>query len=159
LPGVGKSTVGKLLRKSFKAPEIETDKLKPTKVTDLELRKEIKRSVYNTLFVNSARKLAKGRSTIMNATFFKKIFRTEADNLAKKFGAKLYMIEVKCDQDITLKRIKKRYEAGESNVTARAYYIIKARFDEIKRKHFVVDNSGDLKNLEEQINDVIKNIK
>ena len=159
LPGVGKSTVGKLLRKKLKQPEVETDKLKPTKVTDLELRKEIKRSVYNTLFVNGARKLSRERSTIMNATFFKKVFRTQADELAEKFGTKLYIIEVKCDEDITLKRIKNRYDKGESDVTARIYYIIKARFDKIKRKHFVIDNSKDIDHLKKQVDEAVKKLK
>lgn len=161
LPGVGKSTVGKMLREKLKNVLIESDQLKSTKKILEELKKrnflekEIKKSVYNTLFRNGVRRLAQGGSVILNATFFKKVYRDQAEKLAKKFGVKFYIIEVKCPEEITLKRIDKRHKNGESEVTAKVYYIIKSQFEPFKRKKLVVDNAGDLKNLEKQIDEII----
>ncbi len=160
LPGVGKSTAGKLLRTKLKKVELETDKLKPINVLeDLKFKKEVKTSVYNTLFENGVKRLATGGSVILNATFFKKAYRDQAEELAKKFGTKLYIIDVKCPEEIALKRIKKRYESGESDVTAKVYYIIKNQFEPIKRQRFEIDNAESLKNLEKQIDIIIKKIK
>ena len=165
LPGVGKSTVGKILRAKLKEQMIDSDQLKPTKKILEELKnksfwaKEVKTSVYNTLFSNGAKRLINGQSVILNATFFKKIYIEQAKKLAKLFKAKFYIIEVKCDEEIVKSRIEKRYKAGESEVTMKTYHIIEAKFEPITEKKFVIDNSGDKIELEKQVNLIIKKIK
>lgn len=165
LPGVGKSTVGKILRAKLKEQMIESDQLKPTKKILDELNKgvfwdkKIKTSVYNTLFINGAKRLINGQSVILNATFFKKAYIEQAKKLAKLFKTKLYIIEVKCDEEIAKKRIEKRIKARESEVTMKTYHIIKAKFEPITEKKIVVDNSGSKKELEKQINLFIKKFK
>ncbi|MFA6296931.1 MAG: ATP-binding protein [Patescibacteria group bacterium] len=164
LPGVGKSTVGEMLRAKLKEQMIESDQLKPTKKIIDELKnknfwaREVKSSVYNTLFSNGAKRLMNGQSVILNATFFKKAYVDQAKKLAELFKTKLYIIYVKCDEEITEKRIEARFKAKESEVTMKTYHIIKSRFEPIREQKIVVDNSGNRKELVKQINKIINKI-
>ncbi len=164
LPGVGKSTVGKMLQAELKEQVIESDQLKPTKKILEELNKgvfwdkKIKTSVYNTLFKNGSKRLMNGQSVILNATFFKKAYVDQAKKLAELFKTKLYIIEVKCDEEIAKKRIEKRFKDKESEVTMKTYHIIKSRFEPITEKKMIVENNSDKKELEKQINKIIKKL-
>lgn len=165
LPGVGKSTVGQMLRTKLKEQMIESDQLKPTKKILEELNKgvfwdkKIKTSVYNTLFSNGAKRLIHGQSVILNATFFKKVYVEQAKKLADLFKTKLYIIYVKCDEEIAKKRIEKRFKDKESEVTMKTYHIIKSRFEEIREQKFVVDNSETRKELEKQVLKIATKLK
>jgi len=165
LPGVGKSTVGQMLRAKLREQVIESDQLKPTKkiLDGLKNRsfweKEVKTSVYNTLFSNGAKRLMNGQSVILNATFFKKVYVDQAKRLAELFKTKLYIIEVKCDEEITKKRIEKRFKDKESEVTMKTYHIIKSKSEPIVEKKIIIYNNEGKKELEKQVDKIIKKIK
>ena len=148
LPGTGKTTIAQEIAKKIKASHLNIDSIrkrlfKKPKYTYFESA-----LVYRVLFLIAEELLKKKINVVLDATFVFKFSRDEAKELAKKYKTQFKIIEAKCQKKILLKRIRKRKKTRAlSDADEKVYFKIKKEFQPIKKKHFVIDNSGKIVNL------------
>jgi len=148
LPGTGKTTIAQEIAKKIKASHLNIDSIrkrlfKKPKYTYFESA-----LVYRVLFLIAEELLKKKINVVLDATFVFKFSRDEAKELAKKYKTQFKIIEAKCQEKILLKRIRKRKKTRAlSDADEKVYFKIKKEFQPIKKKHFVIDNSGKIVNL------------
>ena len=148
MPGTGKTTIAQEIAKKIKASHLNIDSIrkrlfKKPKYTYFESA-----LVYRVLFLIAEELLKKKINVVLDATFVFKFSRDEAKELAKKYKTQFKIIEAKCQEKILLKRIRKRKKTRAlSDADEKVYFKIKKEFQPIKKKHFVIDNSGKIVNL------------
>jgi predicted kinase/endonuclease IV len=171
LIGSGKSTVAKILSKNFDSVVLSSDKLRgideneglsKTNYQNDEKTECAKEEIYNALFSKAKNFLLEGKkAVIIDASFYKKLLRDKAKNLAKMFGAQYCLIEVVCSEQIREKRLYARFKKTPSTAPHRIYLGQKINFENISEheKDFTINNSGDASELEEQLAGVLRKLR
>ncbi len=72
-----------------------------------------RRAVYRALFERAASPLAAGRPTLLDATFATRRQRLAARRLAARWGAPVYLIEVRAGRNVALQRLARRQRSGK----------------------------------------------
>ncbi|MDH7563318.1 MAG: ATP-binding protein [Candidatus Bathyarchaeota archaeon] len=90
-------------------------------------------SVYDEMFRRAAAVLANNRSVILDATFVTQELRRRAAAIAANHNAAFVILQTRCSEEVSLKRISKRTkEEYESNaLTPEAYYNNKKKFEPV----------------------------
>lgn len=112
LPGSGKTLLSRRISQFFNLFSIGTDNIryayfrKPT-FSLLETER-----IYTLLFGAAEDAVKKGKSLIVEATFYKKKWRKRIYELANKHGYATILLEVICDKNVILRRIAKRKKSS-----------------------------------------------
>ncbi|MBS7633271.1 ATP-binding protein [Candidatus Bathyarchaeota archaeon] len=90
-------------------------------------------SVYDEMFRRAAAVLANNKSVILDATFVTQELRRRAAEIAASHNVSLVILQTRCSEEVSLKRISKRSkEEYESNaLTPEAYYNNKKKFEPV----------------------------
>lgn len=169
LPGVGKSTVGKIISKKMNVVFFDTDDIKHKLVPKLlgkEVYKErikkqlihpyhVRKRVYEQMCIEVEKLLKENKDVIVEATFYTKELRGMVYKLAKFLKAKLYIVEVVCPDKIVKKRIVKRFRETGHPARIGIYEGIKNIWEPIEEEHFVIDTGKD---IDEQVDKFLKQI-
>ena len=154
LPGTGKTTISKQVAKELNAEILRTDEIRKNN----EFSEKEKKTVYEKMLSIAEKELKKNKNIILDATFYKKKFRSKAKKIAERNKTENYLIEVTCSEKALKKRINKRFKEKKSKSKANyeVYLKIKKQFQKINEKHFQIDSS---ENYEHQVREVLNSIK
>lgn len=153
LPGVGKSTVARLIAEKSGAVIINSDiirrELFPEKrdyspqETQAVIRETDRR--VQTL-------LKEGKSVILDALFTKQRPRNYYRQLAGNTGTNFTILFVTANDEAVKERLELRAQKGDPSEATFEYYLNrKAKFVPIKGEHVTIDNSGDFETLKRQV--------
>jgi predicted kinase len=156
LQGTGKTTIAKIISKKLEMRLLRTDILIKKSFPDIKYTLREIELVYKEFFSQAEKILKDKKNLILDATFYKKNYRTQAEKLAKKFKIKFIIMEVICSEENIKKRIKNRKD--ESDADFNIYKKYRNNFEQIKKSHFIIDNSKSLLNTKKQINKFIEKI-
>lgn len=165
LPGVGKTTLCKLLKEKIDCNFFDSDEYamksnhfkKETKeLSEHELNK--RRMKFYNLKLNEVKKLmSKHKLIIMDAVFDKKKLREKFYKMIKEINGKLIIVKVVAPEKITKERILKDKSKRRPGFTPesrlKVYKVMKKGWEPIKREHLVIDTS---KKLNPQLNELLK---
>ncbi|MCS6803431.1 MAG: AAA family ATPase [Chloroflexota bacterium] len=143
LTGVGKSVLAQAVGRILGARVFEADEtrkrlagLEPTAHRDDALddglyAPAMNARVYAALLEGAAAELAAGRTAILDATYRRRADRAAAVALARKFGARLVVVECVADDATCLARIARRREdpGRHSDSRAEIYFAQRAAFE------------------------------
>lgn len=156
LPGVGKSTVARLLAKKTGAVILNTD------VTRRELfPNERTYSPEETqAVIEETERRVKGflkqeKSVMLVALFTKKEPRDHYKKLAESMGVDFKIILVTADEEVIKKRMDAREQKGDPSEANFAYYLDrKPHFVPVQGEYIVIDNSGNTETLNAQLDKI-----
>jgi predicted kinase len=116
LPASGKSSLAQQLSRTLSIMVISSDAVRKEKDSEPEIvsfdsgkySKERRRRVYAKMLALAQKKLKKGRSVLLDATYSLRRWRQEVVQLAFDMDSNLIFVECKCPTDIIRKRLIKR---------------------------------------------------
>lgn len=156
LPGVGKSTVAKLLAEKTDATVISSDVIRrelfPEKrdYSSQETQAVIKETNRRVQELLSA-----GKSVVLDALFTKQRPRDEYRKLASNLGTNFALVFVTAKENLVKERMEEREKKGDPSEAKFWYYLDrKAQFEPVEGDHLVIDNSGDLETLKQQVSSI-----
>lgn len=157
LPGSGKTRVAEEFSKKLKIPILATDKIRKELFLKPKYTNSEKRFVYQVMFLIADELLKNKISVILEAVFPWEDLRKKARLLAKKHKTPFKLIEVKCQEEVLLKRIDSRVEKGSlSDADRKVYFKTKKEFKPIREKHIIINNSKNFKKTKEDIEKILK---
>ena len=169
LMGSGKSYQARKLAVRLGADIIRTDLLRKDlfniKPTDRRLEDfgkdiysdDISRLVYDNAYDLAAKKIEQGQSVIIDASFKRRAERQKAMEIAQNLGARFYILECICPDEITRKRLEKRSQKNDNASDGRCELLQEQKkdFDAISEapvdSHFIIDTSADPENTRQEI--------
>ncbi len=168
LPGVGKTTVSVKMARILGADLISEDNIKLMLARKLlgesRYRWHIKHQipfpmwlrsrVYREIHTRLTKLLEKTKIVIVDGIYPCRRFRQELLEIAGKFGAHVYVIEIICQENVLKARLMKRRKSGHPAGWG-MYMRLKRIWEPINIKHATIDTTS---NIDEQIDKVIKEI-
>lgn len=172
----GKTTVAKLLTHKFAGAVL----LKSDSARFLLKKEGLKwgTNVRKVLFNAAQWLLRNGYSIIFDGDFVEQKKRENTQKLAKKLGAKFFLLRIKPNKNLSLKRLKQKWEqlkrgemkqnfshflavtpGKEQCVFGRFLLHKKLKSSDVPQLIYEVDNSGNIENLKTQINSAAALIK
>ncbi len=143
LPGSGKSSLAKKLRRKLSAVCLSSDVIRKQIFSPPRYTEEEKRQVYMEM-VNQAEKLLNGRrSVIVDATFYTKRYRGMMIEAAKEAGTSHHIIRCTLPEELIISRLKERQGRRKSMSDAgyEVYLKLKGRFEPIEGEYLELDCS------------------
>lgn len=163
LPGTGKTTACNLLRKEIECHFFNSDKFAKQqglfkkkrlwKKSEKEINK-IRKEFYFKKAKEIAKLLSKNNIVIMDAASNKEFLRRILYDASKKAKGRTVIIEIIAPLKLTKERI---FKDKKKNAKSRweAYLKIREKWQPIKRKHYTINSSKDIK---EQIEKIMKKL-
>lgn len=140
LPGVGKSTVARLVADRVDAEVLRTDVVRKELFDDPTYSSEETAAVYDELLDRAADRVADGRRVVLDATFKTRERRLEARDLADRLDCGFRLVHVDCEASVVERRIADR--DGVSDADFEVHREFRERFEPVEVEHVAVDNSG-----------------
>lgn len=137
-PGVGKSTVARTLAEWLDATWLRTDAVRKELFEEPTYEPEESKSVYQTA-MDRARAALPDRPVIVDASFADRRHRAAVQRVAAECGVPFTLLQVHCDESVTIDRIRDREDISDADVEV--YHEIKDSFDPLWTEHITVDNS------------------
>lgn len=157
LPGSGKTKIAEEISKRLNALLLSTDRIRKKIFKKPKYKESEKWLIYRIMFLLTDEFLKNKISVILDAVFSKQFSIIQAKKIAKKNKTAFKIIEVRCQEDILLKRIGERIKKGDlSDADKRIYFKIKKEFKPIKEKHVIINNSEGFKKTKEKIKKFLK---
>jgi len=138
-PGVGKSTVAQTLAEQLDATWLRTDAVRKELFAEPTYEAEETKTVYRTVCERAAQHLS-DRSVVIDASFADRRHRAAVQRVAAECGVPFTLVQVTCDEAVTIDRIRDR--EGISDADVEIYHELKDSFDPLETAHVTVDNSG-----------------
>lgn len=156
LQGTGKTTVAKRIAAKIGAVSLRTDAIRKELKEVPQYTEQEMQDVYDEMFSRAQKLLLKNRNVILDATFTKKRNRDQAKKIAEEAKTDFKIVKVVCSRDdIIRKRIRERSgDASEAGVEI--FERNKSLFEPIVEEHIVIDNSGTLEDIDEQLEEHLK---
>lgn len=134
-------------------PRIEED----GNSSDEEIAESID-AAYTEIFDKAERRLQRGRSVVLDASFHNSTLRVHARTLARKYNAEFMLVECDTDEEIIQQRLREQEDGTESTPQSRLKLLKEQRqafrpSREIYRKDKVLIDTGT--SLEEQVQAVL----
>ena len=107
------------------------------------------------------KELMAGKNVLFDATFSNPWMWKMAENLLAQTQARLVPIEVvfeKISPKEIEKRLQKRFQKDPGAALPKTHFIYKNRYHPLRKKHFIVNNDVDKKNLQKQVKKIIESI-
>lgn len=150
LPGVGKSTVSEYATKRLGATRYRTDEVRYDLFDDPEYTPAEMRKTYDELLDRVRAELVSGADIVVDGTFKQPRERERAAAIAEETGATVRFVRVTCPEDVVQERIEQRTnDASDADLSV--YYELRDQFEPIAREHLVIDNSGSLVTVKQQV--------
>lgn len=150
LPGVGKSTVARLIAEEVDAERLRTDIIRKELVDEPAYTEEERRAVYEELYDRAANRAAAGEDVVLDGTFWATRLRERAASIADEHDVEFVLVEVTCRAGVVENRIENR-ESDASDADVAVHTQFREDFDPIERDHLTVDNSEDLDATRRQV--------
>lgn len=158
LVGTGKTTLAEAIRSkanwAILSSDISRKQLSNIPVTEHHLdeydrglySEEFTRNTYDFLFEEAKALLSKNKAVIIDASFKKQEYRTQAIKLATELGARFTLVECKLDGKLIQERLERRkYQQTASDGRWEIYEKQKVEFDEVilpAGQHIII-NTGE----------------
>ncbi len=142
LPATGKSTIALKLAKRIGATLLRTDIIRKEIFSAPSYSKEEKELVYRIMFLVAKYLLRSGKRVVIDGTFYKKAFREEVYEIARKTRSRLEILECVAPESVIKERMecrKTRYRASDADYEV--YLKLKQEFEPIEQPHLVIDTS------------------
>lgn len=133
LPGTGKTTLAKMLVPLLEIKHFNTDKLRGQINKRNEYDEEDKARVYNKILDLTRLEIEKGRSVLVDGTFYKRKLRMRFLELADRYDASVKWIEVCAREETIKKRVSKTRQYSEADYAV--YQKIKKQFEPMKEPY------------------------
>ena len=115
LPGTGKTTFAYALSKAISAKHLNSDIMRH----DIGKRRQYdtasKAIIYNEMLNRTENFLKNHQKVIVDATFYKNIFRKPYELLSEKYNTEIKWIEIKASEEVIEKRVNKKREYSEAD--------------------------------------------
>ncbi len=151
-PGVGKTTVAEAVADRVDGELFRTDVVRKELFPDPGYGEHETDAVYEAVFRRARAQLQDGQTVVLDGTFHKRKWRSRAREVASSTDVDLRIVRVECEEDIVEERIEQR-EDDESDADFDVYLYHRDQFDPIAVDHVTVDNSGDLDETTDQLDE------
>jgi len=138
LPGVGKSTVARLLAPHVEAVVVSSDEIRKSLFKVPTYRRHEKRLVYKTMLLVARYLYNANVNCILDATFSKEIARQEVRDILGLARDQFRIIECICPEDIVMTRLKQR-KNDFSDADYSIYKMMKRIYEPIEEEHMKID--------------------
>ena len=138
LPGVGKSTVARLLAPHIQAVVVSSDEIRKSLFRVPTYRRHEKRLVYKTMLLVARYLYNANVNCILDATFSKDTARWEVLDTLGIAIDQFRIIECICPEDIVMTRLKQR-KNDFSDADYSIYKMMKRIYEPIKAEHIKID--------------------
>ncbi len=154
LPGTGKTTLAKAVAEKTGAVHVSSDSVRMKMLEKRTYSDEEKEKVYDAMLEEAGKQLGKGKSVVLDATFYRKELRDMARKVAEKAGSDFFIVECLTHEGLLKERIfSRKREETESEADFEVYKKVKTVFEPIEDEHLAVDTSLP---LEKQVGLVLK---
>lgn len=133
LPGTGKTTFAKSLAEALDAQHINTDIIRDSINKRGQYDPETKAKIYKEMLEQAETALNKGQNVVLDGTFFKKELRKPYREMATKYQANLYWMEIKAKEDVIRTRVSQRRAYSEADFEV--YLKIKSQYEPLEAPH------------------------
>jgi predicted kinase len=155
LPGTGKSYFCRRLAERLPFLVLESDALRKSLFSPPTYSPAESSRLFRTIHCLIEGLLKKGIPIILDATNLSERYRERLYNIAERLNAKLIIVRVEAPPDLVQKRLKARSERKEpedkSNADWAVYQKMKLSAQKIRRNHYAVDTSRDIKPVLDKI--------
>ena len=148
LPGCGKTTIARRFAKFLGYPLITTEVVRvhllsiEKEQADTDFSPDELRQTYNVMNLVAESLLAGGGGVVVDGVFRTREQRQCIFDIAEKFGASMLCLEVTCEEDVLIERIRARKAAGTASPAGEeTYYKIAAEFEPTDERFIRVDNT------------------
>lgn len=155
LPGVGKSTVAKMIVDELDGTCLRTDEIRKELFSEPQYDSEENEATYDEMFTRAEDALARGSDVVLDATFTERSKREAARDLARSNEADFRLLKVEADEEVVKDRISNRKDEV-SDANFQTYLEKKRTFDDVLEDITVVDNSGDKSRTRCQVEEWIR---
>ena len=160
LPGSGKSTVAQILSHRLGAVVFNSDVIRrelfpnARNYSSRETQAVIRETERRT-----EQALQEGNTVILDALFTKQHPRDEYRMRAERLGVPFKIVYVTTPEEATKERMELRIKNGDASEATYEYYLDrKPHFEQVQGEYRTICNTGGIKELEEQLNDFLKEI-
>ena len=136
LPGTSKTTFATLLSNQLGIKHFNTDIIRSLSGKSQQYNEEDKAFIYDGMLNLVRLEFEKGKSVIVDATFYKKKLRKRFKDLAQEYDATVKWIEVCACEDVVKKRVSKKRRYSEADYAV--YQIIKSQFEPMQEEYIQV---------------------
>jgi len=133
LPGTGKTTFATALSNQLGIKHFNTDIIRSLSGKSQQYDKENKALIYDEILKLTSLEFEKGKSVIVDATFYKKKLRKRFKVLAQEYDASVKWIEVCAGEEVVKKRVSKKRRYSEADFAV--YQMIKSQFEPMEEKY------------------------
>lgn len=155
LPGVGKSTISRMVSEEIDAVQLRTDEIRKELFDEPRYTPEEIQATYEEMFSRAVDELGDGNDVVLDATFSDRSNRETITERAASVGSEVVFVKVEADDETIQKRLANR-EDDESDADYRVYQEKKESFDEWSEEPAVVDNSGQLPETRRAVEEVLE---
>ena len=138
LPGVGKSTVARLLAPNIEAAIVSSDEIRKSLFRVPTYRRHEKRLVYKAMLLVARYLYNANVNCILDATFSRDTARQEVQDTLGLTRDQFRIIECTCPEDIVMTRLKQR-KNDFSDADYSIYKMMKRIYEPIKEEHIKID--------------------
>ena len=136
LPGTGKTTFARALSTAIGAKHLNSDIVRHDTGKRGHYDTASKAAIYNEMLNRTEDYLKNHQQVVIDATFYKNIFRRPYQLLEGKYDAELKWIEIKADEDLIQQRVSKKREYSEADFEV--YKKIKKDYEPLEMAHLVL---------------------
>jgi len=133
LPGTGKSYFSKHFAEKLNAEYVNTDEIRYNMNKMGEYDNETKQLIYNQLMKEVKKRLQFASNVIVDGTFHERSKRNQIKTQARKLNQRTVFIELKSNDSLAKKRLKKKREFSEADY--KVYQQIKSKFEPLQKPH------------------------
>ena len=155
LPGSGKSYLGKRIAQKLKIPYLSTDLLRRKIFPNPTYGKAEKAEVYQFMLRLMQRYLRDQPGVVLDATFYRKIFRKQFMHAASELGAEPFIIYISAEEKTVQERLQKKRRESDANF--QVYQKIKEIYQPIEGAH--LNLSSDQSHVDDMLKEVFRYIK
>lgn len=140
LPGVGKTTIARMLASLISGVVISSDEIRKSLFRKPRYRRQDKKLIYDVLILLTGYLYNANVNCILDATFSKEKTRQEVQNKLGLAPNKLQIIECICPEDIVMAHLKARTR-DFSDANYSVYRMMKRHYEPVKGEHTKIDTS------------------
>lgn len=146
LPGTGKSTLARALAAKLDGEHISSDIIRKKMLEERTYSEQEKFRVYERMVHEAEALLHKGKTVVVDATFYRRRTRQQMLDAAKRSNKKVLIVECVLDEKTIEERMEMRRAGRESESEAdfSVYLKVKSLFEPISEEHLIIDTGLDL---------------
>ncbi|HAD11796.1 MAG TPA: ATP-binding protein [Saprospirales bacterium] len=138
LPGTGKTTIARAFAKLSGAVHLNSDVMRKELGLLGHYSQEDKKRVYDALLEQTEMALKKGKTVVVDSTFYQQSIRAPFEILAYANEVPLKWVEIKASERILQERLSKPRPDSEADFAV--YEKIRSQFEALPGEHLVLDS-------------------